>query len=358
MKVLGLALYGPLAASHRYRLGQYVPGLARLGIDLEVKGLLDDDYLRRRFRGERVPPAVMLRAGIRRLAHLLRRAEYDLAILYGELFPLMPAGLEKALLGLPYVYDFDDAFYLKYRSGRLGRLSPWLGDKFDRLIRDARAVAAGNRTLAEYAGRYNPNVRLLPTVVDTERYRPRRRVAAAGAPLTVGWIGSPSTAAYLQELAEPLSVLGREGAVRWLVIGGRAPRVDGVEVVELDWSEAGEVEAINGFDIGVMPLPDDPWARGKCAFKLIQYMACGVPVIASPVGANVDVVGGDRGLVASTPQQWLEALRQLRDRPERRRTLGAAGRERVVEHYSLARNLPELAALISEAAEGHCPCAD
>jgi glycosyltransferase involved in cell wall biosynthesis len=105
-----------------------------------------------------------------------------------------------------------------------------------------------------------------------------------------------------------------------------------------------------------MPLPDDPWARGKCAFKLIQYMACGVPVIASPVGANVDVVGSDSGILAATSRQWLEALRFLRDHPEQRRQLGIAGRQRVIEHYSLARNLPVLAEILTEAMEGRRPC--
>ena len=345
IKVLGLALYGPLAASTRYRLGQYVPGLASLGIDLQIHHLLGDDYLRRRFTGASLPFAAILRAGFARLVDLWHQDEYDAAILHCELFPLLPGRIERALIRKPYIYDFDDAFYLKYRSGRMGVARPLLGRKFDKVIAGAAEVTAGNHVLADYARLHNPTTRYLPTVVDTARYvpKPARR---GGQVFTVGWIGSPSTAPYLSELAAPLSAIGQECPVRFIVIGGKAPVVPNVTVVELDWDESTELDLINSFDVGVMPLPDDDWARGKCAFKLIQYMACAVPVIASPVGANVEVINGVCGLMASTPQEWTEALRLLRDQPNRRNQMGQAGRERVVSHYSLHQNLPVLASAI------------
>jgi glycosyltransferase involved in cell wall biosynthesis len=165
---------------------------------------------------------------------------------------------------------------------------------------------------------------------------------------TVGWIGSPSTAPYLQELIEPMSNLGKECAVRLIVIGGKAPKIPNVSVVEHEWHEHTELELINTFDVGVMPLADDDWARGKCAFKLIQYMACAVPVIASPVGANVDVVNKESGVLAATAQEWLEAFRLLRDMPVMRKNMGEAGRARVVQHYSLHQNVPKLAGVIHQ----------
>jgi glycosyltransferase involved in cell wall biosynthesis len=226
----------------------------------------------------------------------------------------------------------------------MSALRPLLGGKFDTVMAGAAAITAGNNALADYAKQRNGNTHFSPTVVDTERYVPQRHEAHAA--FTVGWIGSPSTATYLTEIAEPLSLLGREGRVRFVVVGGKAPKVADVEVVELDWEERSEIETINGFDVGVMPLPDDDWARGKCAFKLIQYMACAVPVVASPVGANLDVVGSGCGLLASTTQEWLDALRNLRDQPALRRTLGDAGREQVVKRYSLHQNLPVLADVI------------
>jgi len=344
-KVLGLALYGPLAASTRYRLGQYVPGLAGYGIDLQIRHLLGDVYLRRTFGGKSKPWLAMLQAGWDRLGDLRGQAGFDAMMLHCELFPLMPGWAERALLRQPYVYDFDDAFYLKYRSGRLGRLQGVLGDKFDSVMQSAGAVTAGNHVLQTYARHYNPRTTFLPTVVDTTRYVPMQRVR--GRELVIGWVGSPSTATYLSELVAPLSTLGKEGPVRLVVIGGPAPAIPNVIVDERAWSESTEVELINGFDIGVMPLPDDAWARGKCAFKLIQYMACGVPVIASPVGANLDVVGTDCGLLASTGSQWLDALRVIRDNPARAAEMGGAGRERVERNYSLRGNLPVLAEVIS-----------
>jgi glycosyltransferase involved in cell wall biosynthesis len=343
-RVLGLALYGSLAASTRYRLEQYVPGLAAQGIDLQVRHLLGDDYLRRRFMGKPMPLMSMLKYGWNRLADLRTQASFDASMVHCELFPLMPGWLESALLRRPYIYDFDDAFQLKYRTGRMSALRPLLGGKFDTVMAGAAAITAGNNALADYAKQRNGNTHFFPTVVDTERYVPQRHETHAA--FTVGWIGSPSTATYLTEIAEPLSLLGREGRVRFVVVGGKAPKVADVEVIELDWEERSEIEIINGFDVGVMPLPDDDWARGKCAFKLIQYMACAVPVVASPVGANLDVVGGGCGLLASTTQQWLDALRNLRDQPALRRTLGDAGREQVVKRYSLHQNLPVLADVI------------
>lgn len=347
IKVQGFALYGPLAASNRYRLGQYIQGLAAYGIDLRVSALLGDDYLRCRFDGGSVPLVSMVKAGASRFAELLFNGDYDVSIVYSELFPLLPGWLECHLLRKPYLYDFDDAFYLKYRSGRLGLARPILGDKFDAILRGARAVTAGNATLRGYAESFNANTHFLPTVVDTGRYRPD--VADANEVFTVGWIGSPSTAPYLHELIEPLSALGTEASVKLIVVGGKAPVVPNVSVEEVEWREETEVELINRFDVGVMPLPDSDWARGKCAFKLIQYMACGVPVIASPVGANNDVVNPECGLLAATTEQWLVALRRLRDRPELRAAMGRAGRQWVVEHYSLQRNLPVLAKIIFDA---------
>lgn len=347
IKVLGFALYGPLAASTRYRLGQYVPGLASMGIDLQIRHLLGDDYLRRRFGGGTFPVTSMLKSGLARLADLWHQSDYDVAMLHCELIPLMPGWLERALIRKPYVYDFDDAFYLKYRSGWMRGVSPLLGSKFNTVMAGAIAVTAGNQVLADCARQHNTNTHYLPTVVDTTRYLPQID-GRGGKVFTVGWIGSPSTAPYLSDLAMPLSVIGQEGPVRLIVIGGKAPIVPNVTVVELDWNEITEIELINSFDVGVMSLPDDDWARGKCAFKLIQYMACAVPVIASPVGANVDVVNCECGLLASKPQDWLDALRLLRDQPATRARMGEAGRARVVQRYSLHQYLPVLAGVISE----------
>jgi len=338
IKVCGLTLYGTQAASTRYRLGQYAPGLKADGIDLHITPLLGDEYVRCAFAGETYSIKKLVIDYANRLASLTKQGRYDLAIVHLELFPLLPGGIESRLLRIPYIYDFDDAFFLKYRQERFRRVSFFLKHKFAPVLSHAAAVLAGNHYLADYANQLNPATTLLPTVVDTNRYV--RLSGQRDDIFTVGWIGSPSTSVYLSALAPPLGQLGREGPVRFVVVGGRCKAIHGVEVVNLPWEETTEVSLINTFDVGVMPLFDDEWARGKCALKLIQYMACGVPAVASPVGANLDIINDSCGLLASDSDAWLGGLRRLRDDRALRRDMGLAGRHRVERFYSLRTALP------------------
>ncbi|MCI5149704.1 MAG: glycosyltransferase [Candidatus Electrothrix sp. MAN1_4] len=341
LKILGLSLYGPLAASTRYRLEQYISGLAEYGIDLQVHHLLGDEYLRCRFQGKRFPLLTLLQASYNRLSLLLHDQHFDAAILYAELFPFLPGWLERYMIRIPYIYDFDDAFYLKYRCGKFGLLRPVLGKKVDQVIAGAAAVTAGNKELLGYAKAINKQSFFCPTVVDLERYQPAKQISS-GRPFTVGWIGSPSTSLYLKTIVRPLSTLGREGTVQFIVVGGSAPAIPYVEVIEKEWCDETEIALINSFDVGIMPLHDDEWARGKCAFKLIQYMACEVPVVASRVGANIDVVQSGCGILVSNENEWLEALRKMRDQPRSRQKMGNAGRKHIKKYYSLKQNISQL----------------
>lgn len=350
IKVLGLALYGPIAASTRYRLLQYQSLLRDFDIELDVHSLLSDRYLTKSFRGDALPIGDMLFSGISRLKQLMHQRDYDCAIVHCEIFPLLPGIIESRLLKIPYIYDFDDAFYLKYKSNRFRFISPILENKFSSVIAHASAVSAGNNTLKAYADEFSENTYLIPTVVDVDRYK--ILVHAENPIFTVGWIGSPSTAPYLDTIVAPLSVLGRSAPVRLMVIGGKAPSISNAEVVELIWQEDTEVQEINDFDIGIMPLPDNSWERGKCGFKLIQYMACGLPVVASPVGVNCEIVEhGVNGFLAETPEEWELALRTLSSDPELRKRMGKAGREKVEQQYSLQVTGPRLAALLKTITE-------
>jgi glycosyltransferase involved in cell wall biosynthesis len=344
LNILGFALYGSIAASHRVRLGQYQKGLLAEGINLHVQSVLGNDYLQTRFQSGRRPYRSILNAGLERLRLLIGYRRFDAAIVHCELFPLVPGWLERAALRIPYIYDFDDAFYLRYQGGNLRPLRFLLGGKFDNVIRGAAAVTAGNTNLATYACALNSNVTVLPSVVDTSHYLSTRQ--KQNSVFTVGWIGSPSTAKYLHNLVAPLQILGRNRRLRLVVIGGKAPHVENVEVLEIPWSADSEVDLINTFDVGLMPLPNNEWARGKCAFKLVQYMACGVPVVASRVGANIELVTAECGFLAETDEQWVEALRQLGDKPLMRSRMGASSRKRVEDAYSLESNLPLMANVI------------
>ena len=341
IKVLGLSLYGPQAASPRYRLMQYSPGLRAHGIDLEVKSLLDDDYLRKTFGGGTYPALKILNDYLERMTLLFQQRDYDMAILHLELFPFLPGIVKSRLLTIPYIYDFDDAFFLKYRADRFKRVSFLLKDKFNPIVSRAAAVMAGNSYLVDYAGRWNPETLLVPTVVDTDRYT--HEPSKTDKIFTVGWIGSPSTSVYLSELVKPLADVAQEAPVRFIVIGGSCPEIRGVDVVHVPWSEETEVRMINTFDVGVMPLFDDEWAKGKCGLKLIQYMACGVPVVASPVGANLDVVDAGCGFFAENSVEWRDSLQRLRDNLALRCSMGENGRKRVEDLYSLRAMLPIVA---------------
>ena len=337
------------------RLSQFQLGLLTAGIALEIQSLLGNDYLHRRFAGGRPSLLGLITAFCRRLKRLRQSDSFDLAIVYGELLPFLPGWLERRFLKTPFIYDLDDAFYLKYRTGRSCWLQPLLGGKCERMMVAAVAVTAGNAELATYALRFNSNVMLLPSVVDTDHYFPAEPHPSnkKSSTFIVGWIGSPSTALYLMQLVEPLQQLALEHAVCLHVVGGPAPSIAGVEVIEQRWSLEQDVPMIQQFDVGVMPLPDSQWARGKCAYKLIQCMACGIPVIASPVGANVAAVPGSCGILANSTQQWLAAFRQLAGDPEMRRRMGAAGRQWVVQHYSQRSVLPDLTDVILRASADH-----
>jgi glycosyltransferase involved in cell wall biosynthesis len=223
-----------------------------------------------------------------------------------------------------------------------------LRDKHPAGMRSAALVVAGNAILAERAEAAGAvQVAVVPTVIDLDRYPPpSERPPNAGVP-RVCWVGQRSTADFLKPHRELFATMGQAGQASFLAIGIDAGLL-GLPMESQSWTEAGEVAAISACDIGIMPLTDGPFERGKCGYKLIQYMACGLPVVASPVGANCEIVEhGVNGFLADTPEQWREALSALASDPQLRARMGAAGRKRVEERYSLQVTGPELARLLS-----------
>lgn len=330
---------------------QYFAPLRRLAPELQIdqQALLDARYLARRYSGKSVVAATLRCYAKRSAARTLRRPP-DLWWLEKELWPYVPAALERlVLVRRPYVLDIDDAIFHSYDLHPDRTVRRLLGRKIDRLMAGAALVIAGNHYLAARARAAGaPRVEVLPTVIDLNRYPARSRVATdhPGA-LSIGWIGSPATVHYLRALAAPLARLGRKRPVRLVVVGGGAVELPGVEVVAVPWSADSEVTAIEGFDIGVMPLPDSPWERGKCGYKLVQYMACGIPVIASPVGVNVTLISeGVNGFLAGDADAWFEALAALAGDAALRERFGAAGRRRVEEGYCVQVTAPRLASYL------------
>jgi glycosyltransferase involved in cell wall biosynthesis len=348
--VLLLSRYERLGASSRMRSYQFLPALAAGGVDVDVRPMLDDGYLRARHAGRRAPGNVA-RAYLRRIHDALTERAAPLVWIEYEALPWLPYALERLLLSgnRPYVLDYDDAIFHRYDLHGSGIVRTLLGRKIDRLMRGAACVIAGNDYLADRARAAGaPRVELLPTVIDLARYRQRTRFDA-GAPFVVGWIGSPSTTPYLRSLEPALTELARTRRLRVVNVGGTPWHPASLDVDNRAWSEATEVDEMLRFDAGVMPLDDTPWSRGKCGYKLIQFMGCGLPTVASPVGANADiVVHGVTGFHATSEREWTTALEALAADPPLRQAMGSAGVERVRERYSLDAVAPRLVALMTE----------
>ncbi len=343
-----LTRYAALGASSRVRAYQFVPALAAAGFDVRVAPLLPDAYLHRLYAGEAPPKPMLARAYARRVGQVLAARRADVVWIEKELMPWAPAWLESGLLaGVPYAIDYDDATFHTYDEHPKALVRRFLGGKIDRLMREAALVIAGNAYLAERAERAGARrVEILPSVIDLARYEtaPPR---TPGAPFTVGWIGSAGSDRVLDAIAPVLRDLTVSGKIRLRLIGSDGRHLDGVRFESRPWSEETEVEEMHDFDVGIMPLPDEPWMYGKCGYKLIQYMGCGIPVVATPFGVNAEIAGhGTCGILATTPEQWGAALSTLAADPAMREAMGDRGRARVEGYYSLDVAAPRLVAFL------------
>ena len=351
MKVLALTRYGGLGVTSRIRFLQYLPYLAQNGIDVSVGHFLDDDYVRQLHRRGRGSVVSIAAAYIRRMQQLGTAGDYDLIWIEKEVLPWLPAFAERSIrvAGIPYVVDYDDATFHGYDMNSSIIVRALLGKKIDQVMRGASMVVAGNDYLAERARQAGARVvEFLPTVVDLCHYPvagPKRE-----GPFTIGWIGSAWTARYLPMVAGALRRVCEGTAARVRLIGSGPVNLSGVPVDVEPWSEASEYDQIRQCDVGIMPLPDNPFERGKCGYKLLQYMACGLPVVASPVGVNRRIVEhACNGFLASDENEWVRALEQLRDDGLLRESMACRGRRKVETEYSLQTHAPRLADMLNRA---------
>ncbi|MDA9626367.1 glycosyltransferase family 4 protein [Pseudomonadota bacterium] len=348
-KVLAFALYGPNAASHRYRLLYFKEVLQQYDIEVTINSLLNDQYLKEKFSNKRISYLNVLRCYWRRIKILRKSNDYDLVIVHLELFKLFPAWLERQLIKNKFIYDFDDAFFLKYKSHRNIFVNYLFRFKLEKMMTNSALNLAGNNYLLSYAKKYNKNSILWPTVLPLYKYqRPRIASKPSTQGYTIGWIGSPSTSIYLDIVKGPLAAIGMITKIKLLVVGGKAPVIPNIEIIEKDWNYDTYIDDINACDIGIMPLFNSDWERGKCAFKLLQYMALSKPVVASNVGANRDVVTSKAGFLVDTEQDWIEALLKLIESPKLMDEMGANGREVIENNYSVESKALELKKIIKE----------
>jgi len=354
LRVLLLAPY-PLrsAPGQRFRFEQYLVPLGERGYAIDVHCLLTPQAaaLLKRPGHTAAKASAILQGAVGRLLDVLRARRYDVVFVFRGAFLLGPALFERALahLEVPYVLDFDDAIWQTNVSDvnqRFGRLK--FAGKMESIARRAAVVSAGNEYLADWARRVNDNVVVVPTTIDTDLYRPRPPIDRDQ--LCVGWSGSETTAKHLAGLTSVLRAVQHRHGVRLLVIGPEQFTIDNADVEVRAWKEQTELEDLAQIDIGVMPLPDDPWARGKCGLKALQYMALGIPTVMSPVGVNAEIAEGGAALLASTGEQWTGVLGELIADAAMRRRVGDAGRRRVEERYSIHSNVDRYADLLDRAA--------
>jgi len=356
MRVLALTRYERLGASSRIRFLQFLPMFAAQGITVEVSPLFSDDYVRRLYAGRRPQIGDVLASYLRRLKSLLRRRRFDLLWIEKEALPWIPGAVERGLLsGVPFVIDLDDAWFHRYDMSRRRAVRWLLGQKLDGLLRRSRAAVAGNAYLAERARRAGAaRIVQIPSVIDPARY-----IDMSAAPVpnpadtraVIGWIGTPATVHYLLGLQEVLRAVAAQRAIVLHVIGAEIPpAIADLPTRSIPWSEASEARDIAAFTVGIMPLDDTPWELGKCGYKLLQVMAAGLPVVASPVGANAAIIRpGENGFLCSSRDEWIATLIRIIDDPELRRSVGRSGRRTVEECYSIDAAAGALATVLREA---------
>lgn len=323
MKVLFLTIGSNKIASTRFRVIQYLEGLSRYGV--EVTHVT-------------IPNAFIKRVGLIRHLH-----GNDLIVIQKKLFSEWELGLIKRV-NPNIVFDFDDNITApsSKNAGRKDSRQLKNEKRFGDTLRSAKFVIAGNSFLKDMALPYNPNVAVVPTPIDTERYLPAGKKKRDE--VVVGWIGSKWNLFYLKEIQGALRrlCLGYNN-VRLVVVCDQPFEADGVNVEFRPWEMAREISDLQEFDIGIMPLTMDNWSLGKCGFKLLQYMAVSIPVVASPVGANSEIVShGLNGYLAGTEDEWVESLKRLVEDADLRVKMGSAGRKIVEERYSVRACLPML----------------
>jgi glycosyltransferase involved in cell wall biosynthesis len=334
------------APSQRFRFEQYLDALTAHGHQYRLAPFLSVatwDILYK--PGRAGAKALGILAGLgRRLGLLFAVPSYDYVFVHREAAPLGPPVFEwiiAKVLGKKVIYDFDDAIWLPNTSeaNKIAAGVKW-HHKVANICRWAYKNSCGNAYLADYARQFNPKAVVNPTTIDTVHLHNQVRDQAAPGRLVIGWTGTHSTLKYLGQVVPVLSKLEAEGLdFEFRVISNQPPALPLRSLAFMPWRKDSEIGDLLGFHVGLMPLEDDPWAKGKCAFKALQYMALGIPALVSPVGMNTEVVqSGHNGFVCATPAEWESSLRQLLGDAGLRHRLGLAARATIEQRYSVNSN--------------------
>lgn len=274
-----------------------------------------------------------------RIPKIIKSYQYDVVLLQREM--LSSFVTLEPLTKTPRVLDVDDAIFM-YRNGGFARRLAQISDR----------VMCGNSYLADWFSAWNKDITVIPTAVDTDRYVPAIKQGEFAGEMIIGWIGTSGNLKYVYAIEAALvKVLEMYPKIKLRIVCDKMPEFNLINVNRCEfilWSETVEIESIQGMDVGIMPLEDTAWARGKCSFKMLQYMSCEVPVVVSPVGMNSEVLGmGSVGYGAISEDEWVDAIVALLDNPSLRQKLGAVGRQVIVESFSITKVAPKIAACLA-----------
>ncbi|WP_035564282.1 glycosyltransferase family 4 protein [Hymenobacter sp. IS2118] len=356
MRILFLVPYPHgKAPSQRFRFEQYLDLLQAHGHTYRLAAFIDEETWSILYKpGHAVAKLWGIVRGFgRRVAHLLAAPSYDFVFIHREAAPLGPPVFEWILakvLRKRIIYDFDDAIWIPNIS-EANRVAAGLKyhHKVASICRWAYRNSCGNEYLAAYARQYNSSVVIMPTTIDTEHHHNQVRDQLAPGPLVIGWTGTHSTLKYLEPIVPVLAQLEADGLdFEFQVISNQAPALQLRSLRFVPWRKETEIADLLAFHVGLMPLQDDPWAKGKCAFKALQYMALGIPALVSPVGMNTEVVqDGQNGYVCLEPTDWYSHLSKLLTDAAGRQALGTNARATIEQKYSVVANTPTFLKLFS-----------
>ena len=347
MRILFIVPYPPgRAPSQRFRFEQYLDILTAHGHKYRLAPFLSVATWNILYKPDHAVAKVLGIMGgfVRRLGLLVTVPGYDFVFVHREAAPIGPPVFEwliAKVLGKKIIYDFDDAIWLANTSeaNKIAAGIKWHHKVAD-ICRWAYKNSCGNAYLAAYSRQFNPNAVVNPTTIDTVHLHNQVRDQASPGRLVIGWTGTHSTLKYLNQVVPVLAKLETEGLdFEFRVISNQPPALQLRSLVFLPWRKETEIADLLGFHVGLMPLEDDPWAQGKCAFKALQYMALGIPALVSPVGMNTEVVQhGQNGFVCATATEWEASLRQLLLDADLRQRMGSAARDTVEQRYSVRAN--------------------
>lgn len=337
MKVLYFTKYTRQGASSRLRSYQYFPKLEEQGFHVKVSPLFNDKYLDQVYTGK-TPKLLVVLAYLRRFIAVFEVSSYDKVIIEKELFPYLPAWCERVFktFNINFIVDYDDAIFHNYDRHPNTWIRKFLGDKIDKVMKYSNCVIAGNSYLGDRAIKVGATqVEIIPTVIDLKRYNKDEHEQSSSK--IIGWIGSPSTFKYVKQIEEVLKKIVEVYNVSIHIIGSGKEKLGfDKNITYLSWTETSEVNEISKFDIGIMPLEDSDWEKGKCSYKLIQYMACKKSVVASAVGMNKEVIeNGINGFLVDSNEEWFEKLSFYINNTEVAQKHGQEGYGLIKKKYNL-----------------------